>query len=59
MVLIAPAVDMTKDLMWDEMSAAEKRRIKKHGRLERPSEYSAQPDVITLGLIEDGEASLR
>jgi pimeloyl-ACP methyl ester carboxylesterase len=58
MVLVAPAFDMTKDLMWDAMSPAEKRRIKKNGILERPSEYSAEPDVITLKLIEDGKVHL-
>jgi len=58
MVLIAPAFDMTKDLMWDAMTPAEKRRIKKDGRIEEPSQYSDQPDVITLKLIEDGEAHL-
>jgi pimeloyl-ACP methyl ester carboxylesterase len=58
MVLIAPAFDMTKDLMWDAMSATEKRRIKKDGLLVRPSEYSNDPDIITLGLIEDGRTHL-
>jgi pimeloyl-ACP methyl ester carboxylesterase len=58
MVLIAPAVDMTKDLMWDEMSAAEKRRMKKNGFLAQPSEYSDEPDIVTLALIEDGKAHL-
>ncbi len=58
MVLIAPAFDMTKDLMWDAMTPAERRRIKKDGLLTQPSEYSAEPDVITLALIEDGKAHL-
>jgi pimeloyl-ACP methyl ester carboxylesterase len=58
MVLLAPAIDMTKDLMWDAMSAAEKRRIRKDGRIEQPSEYSDAPNVITLALIEDGKAHL-
>ena len=33
MVLLAPAFDMTKDLMWDAMSPAERRRIKTDGLL--------------------------
>jgi pimeloyl-ACP methyl ester carboxylesterase len=58
MVLIAPAVDMTKDLMWDAMSAAEKRRMRKDGFLAQASEYSDEPNVITLALIEDGAKHL-
>ncbi len=58
MVLIAPAVDMTKDLMWDAMSDAEKRRIEAEGLLAQPSEYSREPDIITLALIEDGKLHL-
>jgi pimeloyl-ACP methyl ester carboxylesterase len=58
LVLLAPAVDMTKDLMWDQMSAAEKRRIKRDGLLRQPSEYSDEPNVITLALIEDGKTHL-
>ncbi len=58
MVLLAPAVDMTKDLMWDAMSPAEKRRIRKNGFLSEPSAYSDEPNVITLALIEDGKQHL-
>ncbi len=58
MLLIAPAVDMTKDLMWDAMSQAERRRIKKDGLLAQPSEYSPEPDIITFALIEDGKKHL-
>jgi pimeloyl-ACP methyl ester carboxylesterase len=57
-VLIAPAVDMTKDLMLDAMSAAEKRRLRRNGFLEQPSEYSSEPTTITLRLIEDGAKHL-
>jgi len=58
MVLIAPAYDMTKDLMWDAMSPAEKRRIRRAGHLSEPSAYSDEPDIITLALIEDGKKHL-
>ena len=59
MVLLAPAVDMTKDLMWDAMSAAEKRRMKKDGfrraSLQNiPTSRTSSP----LALIEDGEKHL-
>jgi pimeloyl-ACP methyl ester carboxylesterase len=58
MVLLAPAFDMTKQLMWDGMTAAKKRRIRRNGFLTEPSAYSDEPDIITLGLIEDGKRHL-
>jgi pimeloyl-ACP methyl ester carboxylesterase len=58
MVLIAPAVDMTKDLMWDQFGAAERRKLKRNGFLATPSAYSDKPDIITARLIEDGAAHL-
>jgi pimeloyl-ACP methyl ester carboxylesterase len=58
MVLIAPAADMTRDLMWAEFTPAERRAIRRKGFLSRPSPYSPDPDLITLALIEDGERHL-
>jgi pimeloyl-ACP methyl ester carboxylesterase len=58
MVLLAPAVDMTKDLMWDTMRPATRRKLKKDGFIETPSAYSPEPDLITRALIEDGEKHL-
>jgi pimeloyl-ACP methyl ester carboxylesterase len=58
LVLLAPAADMTKDLMWDEMTPAQRRRIRKDGFLAEPSAYSDEPDIITLALIEDGTRHL-
>jgi pimeloyl-ACP methyl ester carboxylesterase len=58
MVLLAPAVDMTKDLMWDTMRPATRKKLKKDGFIETPSSYSPEPDVITRVLIEDGEKHL-
>ena len=58
MVLLAPAVDMTKDLMWDAFAPAQRRKLKKQGFLTQPSAYSAEPDLYTLALIEDGEKHL-
>ncbi len=58
MVLIAPAFDMTKDLMWDAFSAKQKAAIRKHGFLSEPSAYSSEPNILTLKLIEDGEKHL-
>ncbi|MEP9367553.1 alpha/beta fold hydrolase [Xanthobacter sp. VNH20] len=54
LVLIAPAPDFTEDLMWARFPAEAQRAILETGRYERPSEYSAEPYVITRALIEDG-----
>jgi pimeloyl-ACP methyl ester carboxylesterase len=58
MVLLAPAVDMTQDLMWDGMKPMERRKLEKEGFLARPSAYSDEPDIITKALIDDGERHL-
>jgi len=53
LVLIAPAVDMTMDLMENQFSAAEREKMKRDGFIERPSDYG-EPLVITQKLITDG-----
>jgi pimeloyl-ACP methyl ester carboxylesterase len=58
MVLIAPAVDFTEELMWKQMSAAVKREIMEKGSWQRPSAYSEAPYPITRNLIEDGRKHL-
>jgi pimeloyl-ACP methyl ester carboxylesterase len=58
LVLIAPAVDFTEELMWKRFPEAIKREIETAGRWARPSQYSDEPQVITRGLIEDGRAHL-
>jgi len=58
MVLIAPAVDFTEELMWKPFSAVIKREIEEKGLWMRPSQYSEQPYPITKGLIEDGRKHL-
>lgn len=58
LVLIAPAADMTEDLMWNAYGEAFRQAIVEHGRSERPSQYSDQPYVITRALIEDGRNHL-
>ncbi|WP_299478345.1 alpha/beta hydrolase [uncultured Roseibium sp.] len=59
LVLIAPAVDFTEELMWKERFSEEIREaISKDGRWEQPSQYSADPYVITRKLIEDGRSHL-
>lgn len=53
MVLIAPATDMTKDLMWDNFSREAKDEMIERGIYLRASEYG-EPYAITMKLIEDG-----
>lgn len=57
-VLIAPAVDMTADLMWDKMTDEARHEMLENGRFEKPSEYSDEPYILTHDLIEDGKAHL-
>ena len=59
LVLIAPAVDFTEELMWkqrfnDEIRSA----IINEGFWAQPSDYSDDPYVITRRLIEDGRKHL-
>ena len=58
LVLIAPAVDMTADLMWDQMPDNIKARLMEDGRIEKPSDYSDEPYILTRDLIEDGRQHL-
>jgi pimeloyl-ACP methyl ester carboxylesterase len=58
MVLIAPAVDFTEELMWNQFSSAMKRDIEEKGEWLRPSEYSEEPYPITRALIEEGRQHL-
>ncbi len=57
MVLIAPAIDMTKDLMSDKFSSQELEQLEKNGFIEQPSDYE-EPYIITKKLIDDGEKHL-
>jgi pimeloyl-ACP methyl ester carboxylesterase len=54
-VLIAPAVDMTKALMWDAYDEEARRAIREKGFYAQPSAYSEEPYHVTRALIEDGE----
>jgi pimeloyl-ACP methyl ester carboxylesterase len=58
LVLIAPAVDFTEELMWKRFSPEAKREIEKAGAWARPSAYSQEPYLITRDLIEDGRRHL-
>jgi pimeloyl-ACP methyl ester carboxylesterase len=58
LVLIAPAVDFTEELMWKKFSPEVKRQIETEGSWQRPSQYSEAPYAITRGLIEEGRKHL-
>ena len=58
LVLIAPAVDFTEELMWKRFSPEIKREIEDTGSWSRPSAYSAEPYLITRGLIEEARHHL-
>ena len=58
MVLIAPAVDFTEELMWKRFPPEVRREIEETGAWSRPSQYSAEPYLITRGLIEEGRHHL-
>ena len=58
LVLIAPAVDFSEELMWAQMPEAIRRTILDDGVWLRPSDYSPEPTPITRALIEDGRNHL-
>jgi len=58
LVLIAPAVDMTEELMRAGFSAADLEALERDGRVVRPSAHADRPDIITRQLIDDGAQHL-
>jgi len=58
LVLIAPAVDFTEELMWPNLPEEARRDIAEKGVWLRPSAYSPEPYPITRGLIEEGRRHL-
>lgn len=59
LVLIAPAVDFTEELMWKQRFSDEIREtIMNDGRWAQPSDYNDAPYVITRNLIEDSRKHL-
>ena len=57
LVLIAPAWDMTEELMWNNFAPSAKAAMEKDGVWHRPSAYG-EPYPITAKLIEDGRNHL-
>ena len=58
LALLAPAPDFTRAIWDDALSPAEREHLQQNGHIERPSEYSEQPYLITRRLIEDGRRHL-
>ena len=58
LVLIAPAVDFTEELMWKNFPPETRREIEENGFWLRPSEYDPAGYPITRALIEDGRNHL-
>ena len=58
MVLIAPAVDFTEELMWKRFPKAVKQDLERNGEWLRPSAYGDAPYPITRKLIEEGRHHL-
>jgi pimeloyl-ACP methyl ester carboxylesterase len=57
LILIAPAWDMTEELMWKEFPAEAQRELMDKGVYLQPSEYG-EPYAITRKLIEEGRDHL-
>ncbi len=57
-VLIAPAWDMTEELMWKQFSLAAREDLQNQGYYERPSRYGDGPYRISRALIEEGRNHL-
>jgi pimeloyl-ACP methyl ester carboxylesterase len=58
LVLIAPAVDFTEELMWKRFTPAIRQELEEKGVWSRPSEYSPEPYLVTRQLIEEGRNHL-
>jgi pimeloyl-ACP methyl ester carboxylesterase len=58
LVLIAPAIDFTEELMWKRFTPEIRRELAEKGIWERPSAYSPEPYLVTRRLIEEGRSHL-
>lgn len=58
LVGVAAAPDFTEDSMWAGFSEDERAEVMEKGRIATPSDYSADPYVITRRLIEEGRGRL-
>jgi pimeloyl-ACP methyl ester carboxylesterase len=58
LVTLAAAPDFTEELIWARLDERQRERMRKDGHLKRPSAYSAEPDILTLRLVEEGRRHL-
>jgi pimeloyl-ACP methyl ester carboxylesterase len=58
LVTIAAAPDFTEDLIWARLEEPSRQLLSEQGRIERPSNYSDQHDVLILRLIEEARRHL-
>lgn len=58
LVLIAPALDFTEELLWANLPEARRRTMEADGFLSVPSDYDPRPTVLTMKLVEDGRRNL-
>jgi pimeloyl-ACP methyl ester carboxylesterase len=58
LVLVAPAVDFTEELMWKRFTPEIKRELAENGVWARPPQYSPEPYLVTRQLIEEGRNHL-
>lgn len=58
LVGIAPAADVTEELMWQRLSPEQRATLLRDGVLRLPSAYSPEPTPITRTLIEEGRRHL-
>jgi pimeloyl-ACP methyl ester carboxylesterase len=54
MLLIAPAVDFTQELLWKRLPEDARQCILEKGEWMRPSDYDPEPYPITKALVEEG-----
>lgn len=54
LVLVAPALDFTEDLMWAQMTEDQRNTLLRDGILREPSHYADQPYEYSLKLITEG-----
>lgn len=54
LVGVAAAPDFTQDLMWMRYTDAQKDELEAIGWIEEPSEYSDEPNIITMKFLDDG-----
>ena len=54
LVTIAAAPDFTEDGMWEGFDDAQRAKLLREGRVALPSDYSDEPYIVTMRLIEEG-----